>query len=94
MGNSGYRKASIETLKSARDVAGTIRPGTIASVPTAGKMFYMYRPSGHYMRTNVVLQVTSQAGDGDSVVYEFETESGSKYRLTLTEELDSAQLPS
>lgn len=85
MGNNGWKKASIETLKSNRDVVGTIREGSTEEEPKAGKMFYMHRTNGYYMRTNVVSQVTAQAGDSGGQVFEFETESGSKYRLTLTE---------
>jgi hypothetical protein len=51
--------------------------------PKQGAMFYMYRSNGHYMRTNVVSKITSQVGAEGVTTYEFETESGSKYRLKV-----------
>lgn len=88
-----WRKASIETLRSARDTVGKVRTGHTYFEPRPGSLFVLYREDGKFMRTSTIQQVTAEAKSSDSNVFEFETKN-SKYRVTLQEELDSAQLPS
>jgi hypothetical protein len=83
MENSEFRKATIETLRSVRDVVGTVRTGHVDDEPRAGSMFYVYRENGKFMRTNIVKQILSQFGGEGYTVYEFETDSGSQYRVKI-----------